>query len=57
VVLRRVADRLFASLTREPRDIRLVYVNPVHRPVLDPLPWLTIERDDNGTVIYRSNLS
>lgn len=53
VILRRVADRLAASLAREPRDIRLVYVNPVHRPVLDPLPWLRIERDDNGTVIYR----
>lgn len=54
VVLRRVADRLGASLAKTPRDVLLLYVNPVHRPVLDPLPWLRIERDDNGMVVYRA---
>jgi hypothetical protein len=55
VILRRVAARLGASLAAAPRDVILLYVNPVHRSVLDPLPWLPLVRDDNGTAIYRAH--
>jgi SAM-dependent methyltransferase len=55
VILRRVAARLGASLAVAPRDVILLYVNPVHRSVLDPLPWLRLARDENGTATYRAH--
>jgi SAM-dependent methyltransferase len=54
VVLGQVSTRLAASLARSPRDVLLLYVNPIHRRVLDRLSWMAVEREIDGTVIYRS---
>ncbi len=54
VVLGRVADRLAASLARAPRDVRLIYVQPEERRMLDRLACLQVTHDADGTVIYRS---
>jgi SAM-dependent methyltransferase len=54
VILGRVAANLEASLTRAPRDVLLLYVNPEQRAVLDRLRCLRVTQDADGTVIYRS---
>jgi hypothetical protein len=54
VILTEVAARLAGSLERAPRDLLLIYVNPVHRHVLDKLSCLAIARESEGTVIYRA---
>jgi SAM-dependent methyltransferase len=54
VILGRVADRLAASLAQSPRALWLIYVNPVHRNVLDRLDCLEIADDRSDIVIYRS---
>ncbi|MEJ0067421.1 MAG: hypothetical protein WDO24_00120 [Pseudomonadota bacterium] len=56
VILGQVAANLAASLARRPRDLLLIYVNPVHRGVLDGLPCLAIDDDRGDSVIYRSRL-
>jgi SAM-dependent methyltransferase len=54
VILGRVAANLAASLAEQPRDLLLIYVNPVHRAVLDRLDCLAVAQDRGDTVIYRS---
>lgn len=39
--LEQVLDLLAASLEKNPRPLRIVYVNPVHEAVLHQTPWLT----------------
>lgn len=39
--LEEVMELLHASLERNPRRLRIVYVNPVHEHVLADRPWLT----------------
>jgi SAM-dependent methyltransferase len=56
VILGRVAANLAASLARRPRDLLVIYVNPVHRGVLDRLSSLTIADDRGDIVIYRSRV-
>ncbi|MFG0242158.1 MAG: methyltransferase domain-containing protein [Phycisphaerales bacterium JB054] len=55
-----VMDRIRESLERDPRQIRIVYMNPLHDEVLSRQPWL-VRRDAfklrgfrSGTHIYES---
>jgi SAM-dependent methyltransferase len=38
--MREMLDRVAASLRRRPREVRIVYVNPVEEAVLAETPWL-----------------
>ena len=52
-VLRALLDRLAASAAAEPRDIRLAYLNPVHRDVADAHPALQLQLEEPDLAIYR----
>lgn len=54
VVLARVGATIARTLAQAPRDLILLYVNPVHRRVLDALPALRIVADRPGLAIYRA---
>lgn len=41
--LQAVLGRVEDSLRRRPRELRLVYINPVHAAVTDAKPWLVLE--------------
>lgn len=54
VILRRVLDNIGTALRRAPRALLLVYVNPVHRAVIDQAGLLAPCAEREGLVIYRA---
>jgi SAM-dependent methyltransferase len=42
--LRAVLDRIYASLERAPRSVRIFYARPVHEHLFQSRPWLVRER-------------
>lgn len=57
VMLRRVLNNIAASLRRHPRDLWIVYRNPVHAEVLDHEAFLTLAVDHRAFRIYRAQRS
>lgn len=54
IVLGDVWAKLRDALRREPRDLAIVYVNPVHRVVFDRSELLQANYDDGAVVVYRT---
>lgn len=51
-VLRRVLSRLEASLGQAPRNVVVLYFNPLHRRVLDELPFLRRVKATSQYAVY-----
>ncbi len=51
-VLQTVLDGLGRSLAQRPRDVRVIYVNPVHRDLLDATPYLAPRAEGHYYAVY-----
>lgn len=53
-IMRRVLDNIRTSIESHPRQVYLLYYNPVHRDVFDHARWLTLMYESSEYCIYRS---